>query len=69
MTNEFQHKIGQRVHHACHTRETAGWVGIIEARELYETFDGAGRWYYVRWIRPLGDVSEQTVRLHESQLV
>lgn len=65
----FRFELQARVVHITHTRDHAGWVGLITGREYYEDFDGHGHWYYVRWIEPDGKVSADKQRMPECELV
>lgn len=64
----FAFAVGSTVVYITHTRDHRGWVGYITGREFYEDQDGAGNWYYIRWIEPDGKVSADKHRIAEAEL-
>lgn len=65
---EFRFRLGERVKHVAHTRDHRGWIGTVCAREFYEDFDGHGQCFYVRWVKPEGEVVEPKQRLPSAEL-
>jgi len=65
---EWAFSIGTMVVSSMHTSDHRGWVGFVCAREFYEDFGGGGRYYYVRWMRPEGELNDEKMRLHEREL-
>jgi hypothetical protein len=63
----FSFDVGTVVTYCLHDKTTAGWKGVIVAREFYEDAQGKRLWYHVRWMDPHGKISEDLLRhsLHE----
>lgn len=68
MTKPFRFDVGTTVLYKTHSRDHAGWLGIVTGREFYEDQDGSGNWYYIRWIDPDGKVNGDKMRLAEDEL-
>lgn len=64
----FKFSVGSLVLHILHNRDHEGWQGIVTGREFYQDQDGSGLWYYVRWIKPEGEVSADKHRMPECEL-
>jgi hypothetical protein len=60
--------VGDKVLHALHVKDHAGWSGIITASEIYTDFHGSRRWLYVQWMDPHGRLLDEQRKYHPSEL-
>lgn len=62
MTN-FKFAPGDRVARLPARENDDRWTGYVCAREYYETNEGGKHWYYVRWIKPCGEVQSEPLKM------